>query len=182
MRCYVPELDISSILQFLCAASCGSAELCSEGDSSLIIKPIARLYIHRVRAAEGLYIARVDTRDEFVVGIGEYFARVYILFVRARAYAYEGQQVANLIIRQRSDHAQFIQGLKRMSVRVREDVVNLLRGKEIELLQFFVGGVVEVNRRVVQGIEVRLQLFVVHFADFRSGIVDVQDDVVKVKS
>ena len=69
-----------------------------------------------------------------------------------------------------------------MSVRIREDVVNLLRGKEIELLQFFVGGVIEVNRRVVQGIEVGLQLLVVHFADLRSGIVDVQDDVVKVKS
>ena len=65
-----------------------------------------------------------------------------------------------------------------MFVRVSEDVVYLARGEKIELAQFFVGSVIEVNRRVMKRVEVCLQLFVVHGSDFCDGIVDVQYDFV----
>lgn len=68
-----------------------------------------------------------------------------------------------------------------MLIGVQEDVINLFRGEEIELRELFVGGMVEVNGRFVQEVEVRLELFVIDFSDFCGSVVDVGDDVFEGK-
>ena len=63
--------------------------------------------------------------------------------------SYERQQVAYLVVRQRWNHPQFVERLERMFVGVHEDVIYLLRREEMELAQFLVGGVIEVDGRLV---------------------------------
>ena len=65
-----------------------------------------------------------------------------------------------------------------MFVGVEQNIVDLTGREEMELGEFFFGGMVQVNGRFVQGIQVRLQLLIIDFAEFGDGIVDVQYDFV----
>ena len=67
-----------------------------------------------------------------------------------------------------------------MPVGIREQFVYLVRREERQAAEFLFGRVIEVNRRVMERIEVGLELFVVRLAQLRSCAVDIEDDVVKV--
>jgi hypothetical protein len=68
-----------------------------------------------------------------------------------------------------------------MFVRVREDVVYLLRGEEIELGEFLVGGMVEVDGCVMKGIEVRLELLIIDLAELGEVGINIADYLVEGK-
>ena len=72
----IAELEVGAVLKTLRIASGGSAKLKTEDHTALIIKAIARLDIHGIGAFEGFDIAGIDTREEFVLGVGENFLRV----------------------------------------------------------------------------------------------------------
>ena len=65
-----------------------------------------------------------------------------------------------------------------MFVGIKKNVVYLARREKMQLGEFFFGRVIQVNGRFVQGIEIRLQLLIIDFAEFGDGIVDVQYDFV----
>ena len=176
---YVAQLQISSVLQIPCHSSSRSAQLRSEGYTTLKIKTIARLHKHRIAAFIRLYVTCVQTGNDLMRSISEHLTRVIFLFARARAYTHERKQVPYLIIRQALNHSQLIQRLERMFVRIHQNLVYLLRRKKIELLQLFVRGVIQIDRLFVKRIQIGLQLFVVHLADLRCRIVYVQNDVVQ---
>ena len=60
-----------------------------------------------------------------------------------------------------------------MTVGVRQNIVYLLGREKIQLLQLFVGGVVQIDRSLMQRVQIRLQLLIIHLSDFRRRIVDV---------
>ena len=60
-----------------------------------------------------------------------------------------------------------------MTVGVRQNIVYLLGREKIQLLQLFVGGVVQIDRSLMQRVQIRLQLLIIHFSDLRRRIVDV---------
>ena len=95
-----------------------------------------------------------------------------------RGYFDEGQEVADLVVGEFGDETEFIERFEWMFVGVEEDVVDLAGREEMELGEFFFGGMIQVNRRFVKSIEVRLQLLVVDFAEFGDGVVDIEDDVI----
>jgi hypothetical protein len=177
---YVTELDVSTILEVLSRSTGGSAELRTEDDTALIIKTIACLDENGIGTGEGFDITCVDAGDEFMFRVREHLARVY--FIRWSLVigdCYEGEEVADLIVGEGRDEAKFVERFEGMFVGVEEDVIYLTRGEEVELAQFFVGGVVEVNRGIVESEEIGLELLIIDFADFGGGIVDVQDDVLQ---
>ena len=67
-----------------------------------------------------------------------------------------------------------------MAADIGQNIINLFGRKEIELAEFFVGGRIEVDGYIVQGVEVCLQLLVIGFAQFGSCVVDVEDDFVEI--
>ena len=73
---YIAELEVRAVLKTLRITSGGSAELKTEDHTALVVKPIARLNVHRIRAFESFYIAGIDAREEFVVRFCENFFRV----------------------------------------------------------------------------------------------------------
>jgi hypothetical protein len=50
-----------------------------------------------------------------------------------------------------------------MFIGIEKDIIYLLRRKEIELRELLVGGIVEVDRCVMKGIEIGLQLLKIDF-------------------
>ena len=54
-----------------------------------------------------------------------------------------------------------------------------MRGEKIELGEFFIRGVVEIDRRLVKGIEVALQLLIVGLGELGYGIMDVENNIVQ---
>lgn len=93
---------------------------------------------------------------------------------------YKRQQVAYLIIGERRYEAQFVERKEGMPVGIREQFVNLVRREERQAAEFLFGRVIEVDRRVMERIEVGLELFIVRLAQLRSCAVDIEDDVVEV--
>ena len=114
--------------------------------------------------------------------VGEHFFDGWLLMEGFRwliTDSDKGQEVAYLVVLQGGDETQLVERDERVFVGVEEDVVYLARGEEAELGEFFVRGVVEVDRGVMKGVEIRLQLLVIDFGELRRSAVDIEDDVVK---
>ena len=73
----VAQLEVSIVLKVACGASRRSAQLCTEGDTALVIKTITCLDKHRVGAFKLLDVAGIEAREEFVLGVVEDFFWVY---------------------------------------------------------------------------------------------------------
>ena len=104
----ITQLQIHPVLQVRSASSCRAAELSTEDYTPLIIKSVARLYIHRIGALKILYFACIDPCDDLMLGVTEHFVCIYLIILRTRAHAHEGQQVPNLIALQTRNHLQFV--------------------------------------------------------------------------
>ena len=66
-----------------------------------------------------------------------------------------------------------------MAVGIGKDIVDLLRREKRQLAEFFVGRSIEVDRGIVQGIEVGLQLFVVGFSQLGCGTINIENDIIE---
>jgi hypothetical protein len=77
----------------------------------------------------------------------------------------KGQEIADFVVFEGGNEAEFVEGLERMFMCEQQDVVYLLRGEKIELGEFFIGSVVEVNGGIVEGVEVSLELLEIDFAE-----------------
>ena len=66
-----------------------------------------------------------------------------------------------------------------MFIRVNQQIVYLLWRQKPQLAQLLFGRMIEVNGRLVQGVQIRLQLLVVHLAKFCYSVVNIEDDVVQ---
>ena len=67
-----------------------------------------------------------------------------------------------------------------MFIGIKQDVIDLTRREKMQLREFFFGGMVQVDGRFVEDIQIGLQLFVIDFAKFGHGVVDIQYDFVEV--
>ena len=114
-----------------------------------------------------------------MLSIMKNLARVHLFFL-CTTYPHEGQQIANVIVRQRMNKAQFIQGRKRMLIRIGQQFVYLLRREKRQLTQFLFRRGIEIDRRLMKRIEVRLQLLIIHLTHLRRRAIDIQNNIIKV--
>ena len=78
------------------------------------------------------------------------------------------------------NETQFKQRLKRMLVRIGQQFINLLRREKRQLTQFLFRRGIEIDRRLMQRIEIRLQLLIVYLTHLRRRAIDIQNNIIKV--
>ena len=67
-----------------------------------------------------------------------------------------------------------------MSVGVQKDIIYLPRRKKIQLLQLLIARLIQVDRLLVQRVQIRLQLLKIRLTELRNSVVDIEDDFVKM--
>ena len=181
MRREVAEPDICAVLQVLGLAAGRTLEAYAEGDTPAVVKTIACLHIDGVGAFERFYGTRIHAGEEFMMCVGEDLFDGWLLmegFGLLITDSDKGQEVAYLVVLKGGDETQLVERDERVFVGVEEDVVYLAGGEEAQLGELLVRGVVEVDRGVMKGVEIRLELLVIDFGELRRGAVDIEDDVV----
>jgi hypothetical protein len=175
----VAELEVGAPLEIFGETGRWSSELGTESDTALVVKTVTCLYEDGVGAFEVFNITGIDAGDDFVGGVGEDFLSVRRVAVyrfavyRFAVYINKGQEIADFVVFERGNEAKFVEGLERMFMCEQQDVVYLLGGEKIELGEFFIGSVVEVNGGIVEGVEVSLELFEIDFAELGEVGIDI---------
>lgn len=156
----ISDLEVRTVLQVFCQSACRSAQLGTKRNLALIVKTITRLDEDRI-IFEMFYIACVDASNDLMACPCKDLARVRRVIRCGGRDGDERQEIADVKVGERRDESQFVERFKRMRIDIGQQVIYLARRKEIELLQFFFGSGVQLDGRLMKGIQVVLELFVV---------------------